>query len=98
MASIHRGAVGVELSGEFARVGVFGDRRVRADVAHDDGHVEPLGLADVPALVAQLLGDAARQQSRERLALFLAVDDGLVQVAQSIEGALVCRRSPLRRA
>ena len=52
-------------------------------------HVEALGLADASTLVAKFLGDPAGQESRERLALLFAVDDGLMQVAQAIERALV---------
>ncbi len=89
--AIHRGAVGVELAGQLTGVGVLGDRGVRADVAHDDGHVEPFGFADAAALVAKFLGDSAGQQSRKRLALLLAVHDGAMEVAQAIERALVAR-------
>ena len=38
-----------------------------------------LGLSDAPALGAELLCQSAGQQARERLALLLTVDDGLVQ-------------------
>ena len=91
--AVHRGAVGVELAGQLTGVGVLGDRRVRADVAHDDGHVEPFGLADAAALVAKFLGDSAGQQSRQGLALLLAVHDGAMEDAQAIESALVARDS-----
>ena len=46
---VHRGPVRVQLPGQLARVGVLGDRRVRPDVAHQHGHLDPLGLTDAPA-------------------------------------------------
>src|SRR5439155_16763009 len=65
----------VELTGELGRVGVLGDRRVGADVGHEHGDDDPLALPDVTAVSPQLLGQAARQEARERLALLLPVDD-----------------------
>jgi hypothetical protein len=39
----------------------LGDGRVRPDVAHQDGHLDPLGLADFPVFLAELGGQTARQ-------------------------------------
>ena len=49
---VHLGAVRVELRGELRRVGVLGDGRVAADVAHQHRDLELLGLADAPARAA----------------------------------------------
>ena len=49
------------------------------DVGHEDGHLDVLGLAHLPALGTELLGQAAREQPVERLALLLPVDDGLME-------------------
>ena len=91
---VHLGAVAVELLGQHDRVGVLGDRRVATDVAHHDGHVEPLRLPDRPPAGEQLLGDSRRQQTAQGLALLLALDDRLVQPAQPVERA----RLPARHA
>ena len=88
---VHRGPVRVELAGELARVGVLGDGRVGADIAHEDRHHDPFGLSDVPPLLPQLGGQAARQQPGQRLALFLPVDDGLVQLAEPPQRAVASR-------
>ena len=85
--AIHLRSVTVELLGEHRRVGVLGDRRVAADVAHQHGDVEAFRLADAAAPGEQLGGDAGRQQTAQRLALLLALDDRLMQPAQTIEGA-----------
>ena len=90
--TVHLRPVTVELLGEHGRVGVLGDRRVAADVAHQHGHLESLRLADAAPLGEQLVGDAGRQHAAERLALLLALDDGLVQPAQAVERALLARR------
>ena len=81
----------VELLREHRRVGVLGDRGVAADVAHHHGDVEALRLADAAASGEQLGGDPGRQQAAQRLALLLALDDGLVQPAQPVERAGLAR-------
>ena len=86
---VHGGPVRVELAGQLARVGVLGNGRIGADIAHDDGDLHPLGLSDAPTLRAQLLRQSAGQQARERLALLLTVDDGLVEQAETRKRALV---------
>ena len=90
--TVHLGPVAVELPGEHGRVGVLGDRRVAADVAHQHGDLEPLRLADAAALGEQRVGDAGRQHAAERLALLLALDDRLVQPAQPVERARLAGR------
>src|SRR3984957_18369452 len=76
---VHGGPVHVELTGQLARVGVLGDGRVRADIAHEDRDDHPLGFPDLTPVPAQLLRQAAGKETRQRLALLLAVDDRLVQ-------------------
>ena len=44
--AVHRGPVGAELASQLARVGMLGDGRVRANVAHQHRYDDPLGLAD----------------------------------------------------
>ena len=90
--TVHLRPVTVELLGEHGRVGVLGDRRVAADVAHQHGDLEPLRLADAAAPGEQLVGDPGRQQAAQRLALLLALDDRLVQPAQPVEGARLAGR------
>ena len=92
---IHRGPVGIQLAGELARVGVLGDGRVGPDVAHQHGHDDALGLADLPVLLAQLLRQPAGQQPGQRLALLLPVHDGPVQQAEPLQRAGVARRHSL---
>jgi hypothetical protein len=82
---VHGRAVRVELPGQLARVGVLGDRRVGPDVAHQHGHDHALGLADALPATAELLGEPAGQQPGQRLALLLAVDDGLVQQPEPVQ-------------
>ncbi len=98
MALVHLGAVLVELARELRRVGALGDARVAADVGHEHGHDELFGLADGAAFVAHLLGEPAREQPAERLALLLAVDDRLVQHAQPLQRAGFAGARVLRRA
>ena len=86
---VHRRSVGVELAGQLARVGVLGDGRVGTDVAHHYCHLDSLCLADAPTLRAELLRQPSWQQARERLALLLTVDDGLVQEAQALQRPLI---------
>ena len=59
---VHSGAVSAKLARELARVGMLGDGRVGPDVAHQHGHDDPLGLADRPRLLPELLGKPAGQQ------------------------------------
>ena len=52
--------------------------------------VRPSGVA----VVAQLLGQTARQQPAQRLALLLAIHDGALQQPQTPQRALAARRHP----
>jgi hypothetical protein len=70
------------------RIGVLGDRRVAADVRHEDGDDEFLSLSRLPPLVHDLGGDAAGKESAERFALFLAVHDGFLKHPQPLEAVL----------
>ena len=49
--------------GQPGRIGLFRDRRVAADVGHHHGDAQVLRLADLAAVAADLLGEAARQQA-----------------------------------
>ena len=75
--------------------GALGDGRVAADVGHQDRDLELLGLADLPALRPELLGQPAREEAGQRLALLLAVDDGLVQHPQPTQRRCVAGRRAL---
>jgi hypothetical protein len=70
---------------------VLGDGGVGPDVAHEHGHGHGhgLGLTDALPAAAQLLGEAAGQQAGQGLALFLAVDDGLMQQPEPVQGGRV---------
>ena len=92
---VHGRPVGVELPGQLAGIGVLGDGRVRADVAHQDGDLDHLGLPDVAAVPPQLLRQAAGEQPGQRLALLLPVDDALVEEPQPADGPLGSRRDSL---
>ena len=60
---VHGRTMHVELPRQLARIGVLGDGRVRADVAHENGHHDPLGLADLPAITTKLLRQPAGKQA-----------------------------------
>ena len=92
---VHGRPVGVELPGQLAGVGVLGDGGVRADVAHEHGALDHLGLADVPSVPAQLLGQPTGEEPGQRLALLLAVDDALVEQPQPTDGPVVPGRDAL---
>ena len=96
--TVHLGAVAVELLGEHRRVGVLGDGRVAADVAHQHRDVEPLGLAEPRPPASGCVGDAGGQQPGQRLALLLALDDRRVQPAQAVESAGLAGRDSLGEA
>ena len=92
---VHGGPVGVELPGQLAGIGVLGDGRVGADVAHQDGHLDHLGLTDVAAIPPQLLRQSAREEAGQGLALLLPIHDALVEKPQPADGSLGSRRDPL---
>ena len=94
---VHGGAVDVELPRQLARVSMFGDGGVRADVAHQNGDDHPLGLTDLAAIAAELLGQTAGKEPRQRLPLFLAVHDRLVQQPEALQRALCAGRHTLRQ-
>ena len=92
---VHGRPVGVELAGQLTGVGVFGDGGVRADVAHQHGDLDDLGLADVAAVPPQLLRQSTGEQSGQGLALLLPVHDALVEQPQPTDGPLGSRRDSL---
>ena len=60
---VHLTPVGVELAGELGGVSVLGDGRIPADVRHQHGHHQPLGLTDAAAVGPQFLGQTRGQQA-----------------------------------
>ena len=57
--------------------------------------IDPLRLADMPAITPKLLRQAAGKQAGERLALLFAVDDGLVEQAEALQRPLGAGRDAL---
>ena len=83
--AVHLGAVTIELLGQQRRVGVLADGRVAADVAHQHGDVQLLAVARVSTAGTDALGNAGGKQPRQRLALFLARHDRVVDPLEPIE-------------
>ncbi len=76
---VHGGAMGIELARELTWIGVLGNGGIGTDVAHDHGHLHALSLADATTLQPYFFGDASGQQTRQRLTLLFAVNNGQVQ-------------------
>ncbi len=77
-----------ELSCQRRRVGALGDRRIPADVRHQHGHRQLLGLADRSATLAELGGQAAREHPAEPFAVLLALDDRRMKLLELLETPL----------
>ena len=86
-ASIHLGAMLIQLMRQHRGVRIFRDRRVAANVRHQHGDHQRFGLANPSTLPAQLFRQSGRQEPAEALTLLFAVDDRLMQQLEAPQRA-----------